>query len=180
MRHQAEHIEVAERFGDPDVLRHRREETVSQKELPRPGVDREDHRHPGLPEGADDGGHVLPAIGIRRPMNGDDEVLPRPDPGILEDPGALLRNRSVVVHRVDHHVPDEEDALRDPFGREVTNGRRRRAEEDVRCVIRKHPVHLFGHPAIETPEPRLDVRHRHVHLRRRKGAGKRRVRVPVD
>jgi len=34
-------------------------------------------------------------------------------------------------------------------------------------MIRQDPVHLLGHPAVETPEPRLDVRHRHVQLRRR-------------
>ena len=45
--------------------------------------------------------------------------------------GALFCESKVLLERVDHHIPGEVDASRDPFGREVRDGGLCRAEEEV-------------------------------------------------
>ena len=89
--------------------------------------------------------------------------------------------------RVVHHVADLADAPRDPvagradpLGREIAHRGLRRAEEPRGEVIGRDAIQLLGHPTVEAPQPRLDMRDRHVELGRREGARQGRVGVSVD
>ena len=46
-------------------------------------------------------------------------------------------------------------------------------------MVRDDPVQLLGHPAVEAPEPRLDVADGEVELRSGEGPRQGRVRVPI-
>ncbi len=54
------------------------------------------------------------------------------------------------------------------------------AEQELGEPVNQDPVDLLGHAPVETPQARLDVRHRHVQLGRGESCGQGRVGIPVD
>ena len=58
------------------------------------------------------------------------------------------------------------DAGRDALGREVRDGRVRRAEPQVGEDVHQHAVQLLGHPPVEGAQAGLDVPDRHMQLGR--------------
>lgn len=104
---------------------------------------------------------VLQSIGVvdvLLPVGGDEEVSLRLQPKCFEDVGPLLRDLPVLEDRVDDGVAGHADlALLDPLILKVAPGSLRGGKEVVGDVVRDHPVDLFGHRPVETPEAGLNV-----------------------
>ena len=107
--------------------------------------------------------------GQRQPEPLADRAQDRGIPHLLGDAGG----------QVLHQVADLDDTLRDPLGRKVGHGGRRRHEQPPREMVGHDPVDLLGHAPVEASEPRLDVRDRDAQLGRRQRPDQRGVRVAV-
>jgi hypothetical protein len=128
----------------------------------------------------DDPLEPLGHIDVPGAVDGHQQVLAGLDRVVLKRRRALLGDRHERQGDVRHHIAHEVDVVTDVLGRQVLHGGGGGAEEHVARVVGQHAVQLLGHHPVERAHSRLDVRHGDAHLGCRKGAGERRVRVPVD
>ena len=88
------------------------------------------------------------------------------------------RRGTMLQQRIDHHVADHHDAPgRHAFRREIAIRAFFGCEQQIGNRIREHAVDLFGHRAIETAQPRLNVDHPDAEFRRIQRAGDRRIHI---
>jgi hypothetical protein len=142
-------------------------------------MEREYGRHGDRLQHLDEVGHGG-GLGVRLPVHGDDRVAGCGDAEALQHVRVRRRNRSKDAGGVDHHVPDQVDALMDALTGQVGDRRRAGAEADVGEDVGHNAVQLLRHRAVVGAQAGLDVGQAKARLGRGQGPRERRVRVAVD
>ncbi len=119
-----------------------------------------DRKHERDPRGdrfdrVERGGEGVAGIHVGRPVQGEHAIAARREPEAIDHVGGSVQG---VVQRVDHHVADEDDALRgNSLGVQVGLGIVRRDQQQIGELVGEDAVDLLGHGPVAGAQAGFDV-----------------------